>query len=159
MLNPQCLLCLVSYLCYVLLVFCVLWSFVQVRAPTRGVTQMQFGEKVHVSHQQCEHFGLHCVQCVQYVSAIIIIHCSYAQLEWPFCHIKMCSAHSQWSCLHGKEEDPTDCELCHTDQQIYTQRRRLLFFANLCLSSESTGTFLMVCNLLKKEPKADWTWR
>ena len=86
---------------------------------------MQFGEKVHVSHQQCEHFGLHCVQCVQYVSAIIIIHCSYAQLEWPFCHIKMCSAHSQWSCLHGKEEDPTDCELCHTDQQIYTQRGRI----------------------------------
>ena len=34
---------------------------------------MQFGEKVHVSHQQCEHFGLHCVQCVQCVSAIMYI--------------------------------------------------------------------------------------
>ena len=57
---------------------------------------MQFGEKVHVSHQQCEHFGLHCVQCVQCVSAIkYIAHMHIAQLEWPFCHIKMCSAHSQ----------------------------------------------------------------
>ena len=64
----------------------------------------------------------------------------------------MCSA--QWSCLRCKEEDPTDCECCKTDQQISTQWGRFLFYANLCLSSDSTGTFLMVCNPLKKEAKS-----
>ena len=86
------------------------------------------------------------------VSVQLHVHCSIAQFEWPFCHITMCS--EQWSCFRCTEEDPTDCEFCKTDQQISTQWWRLLFHANLCLSSKSTGTFLMVCNPLKKAAKS-----
>ena len=112
---------------------------------------MQFGEKVHVSHQQCEHFGLHCVQCFSAIMYIAHMH----NLNGLSVTSKCAVQNDHLYMVKKKIPLIVNFAKLISKYPLNGGGSSFVFYANLCLSSESTGTFLMVCNPLKKEPKAD----